>query len=53
MAQDTLMLVEAFRILPLLVRDFRVTLTRVTPVHKNKALPALVPAIAGLATIAV
>ena len=45
------MLVKAFRILSLLVRGFHAVLTE-TPVHKN-ALSALIPAISGLATIAV
>ena len=47
------MLVEAFRILPLLVRGFLHDTNRETPVGKKKALSALVPAIASLATIAV
>ena len=47
------MLVEPFRILPLLVRGFACDTNRETPVHKKKALSALVPAIAGFATIAV
>ena len=54
MAQDILMLVEAFRILPLVDRGFlSFNTNRETPVHKKKALSALVPASAGLATIAV
>ena len=40
---------EAYRILPLLVRGFQTE----TPVHKKKALSALIPAIAGLAVVAV
>ena len=53
MVQDTLMLVDIFRILPLLVRGFYMILTERHLFHKKKALSALIPAIAGLATIAV
>ena len=53
MVQDTLMLVTAIRILSLLVRGFACSTNRETLVRKKKALSALIPAIAGLATIAV
>ena len=47
------MLVTAIRILSLLVRGFTCSTNKETPVHKKKALSALIPAIAQLATIAV
>ena len=53
MVQDTLTLVGHFRILSLLVRGFHDSTMGETPVCKKKALSALFPAIAGLATIAV
>ena len=53
MAQDILMLVEIFRNLPLLIRGFHAILTERHLFSKKKALSALIPAIAGLATIAV
>ena len=53
MVQDTVQLVTAIRILSLLVRGFHTILKVETPVCKKKALSALIPAIAGLATIAV
>ena len=53
MVQDTVMLVTANQDPASAGQRFLCSINRETPVHKKKALSALIPAITGLATIAV